>query len=450
MGWPAHYLAAHANAAEGPEADTLASQARIALDAAAARAVDLGASDQALRFLEQALSVTTDPAEAAVLLERAGEAASTAARHELAEAHLRNAVDAQRRLGDRPATVRAMAALGRVLLTSYRPRDAIEILGPGADEFADLDTDPRYVALLGQLARAHFLDEDQMRAIEVADRALGAAERADLQPIVADTLVTKGSALAFVGRAIEGLGLIATGQAVAVANGLNRTALRAAANSASIERTRDPRAAFVTARTGLALARRIGARSVVVVMVGNLAASGVRTGDWSLALAELEATLTEEVETVDRITLLEAAIGIRAMRGDSVGDLLAEISAIGGSSTESVALASILHARANVAFAEGRLGDARLDWQRGAALIAEYLPTSLAGAARAALWSEDAAGAADSLAALDGSGFHGPAIEADRKTIRAGIAALEGRAVDALALYREALRAWRDLGVAVG
>ena len=287
-----------------------------------------------------------------------------------------------------------------------------------------------------------------MRAIEVADRALGAAERADLQPIVADTLVTKGSALAFVGRAIEGLGLIATGQAVAVANGLNRTALRAASNSASIERTRDPRAAFATSRMGLALARRIGARSVVVVMTGNLAGSGVRTGDWSSALAELEATLTEEVETVDRITLLEATIGIRAMRGDPVGDLLAELSAIGEPSKESVALASILHARASVAFAEGRLGDARVAWQRGAALIAEYLPTSLAAAARAALWSDDATGAAEDLAGLDRSGLHGPALEADRKTIRAGIAALEGRLVDSLALYREALRAWRDLGVA--
>ena len=41
-----------------------------------------------------------------------------------------------------------------------------------------------------------------------------------------------------------------------------------------------------------------------------------------------------------------------------------------------------------------------------------------------------------------------PAIEADRTTIRAGIAALDGRPADALTVYREALRAWRDLGLA--
>ena len=57
-------------------------------------------------------------------------------------------------------------------------------------------------------------------------------------------------------------------------------------------------------------------------------------------------------------------------------------------------------------------------------------------------------GAGRLLDVLDEAGLHGPAIEADRITIRAGIAALEGRIIDALGLYREALRAWRDLGLA--
>ncbi len=60
----------------------------------------------------------------------------------------------------------------------------------------------------------------------------------------------------------------------------------------------------------------------------------------------------------------------------------------------------------------------------------------------------DASGAAGDLAALDASGVHGPAVDADRKTIRAGIVALEGRPAEAITIYREALRAWRDLGLA--
>jgi hypothetical protein len=72
----------------------------------------------------------------------------------------------------------------------------------------------------------------------------------------------------------------------------------------------------------------------------------------------------------------------------------------------------------------------------------------LARSARAALWLRDAAGARPDLAALDASGVHGRAVEADRTTIRAGIAALEGRPADAVASYRDALRSWRDLGLA--
>src|SRR3954452_5208751 len=50
-----HYLAAHENAGEPAEADALARQARIALQAAADRAAELGAHDQAVGFIEQAL-----------------------------------------------------------------------------------------------------------------------------------------------------------------------------------------------------------------------------------------------------------------------------------------------------------------------------------------------------------------------------------------------------------
>src|SRR5262249_18033075 len=64
-GLAGHYLAAYRNSAEGAEADAVAAQARISLTSAAQRAAGLGSHEQALRFLEQALTVTTDPAELA-------------------------------------------------------------------------------------------------------------------------------------------------------------------------------------------------------------------------------------------------------------------------------------------------------------------------------------------------------------------------------------------------
>ena len=50
-------------------------------------------------------------------------------------------------------------------------------------------------------------------------------------------------------------------------------------------------------------------------------------------------------------------------------------------------------------------------------------------------------------AALERAGVHGPAIEASRRTIRATIAGMEGRASEAGAGFREAARQWRDLGL---
>ena len=67
--------------------------------------------------------------------------------------------------------------------------------------------------------------------------------------------------------------------------------------------------------------------------------------------------------------------------------------------------------------------------------------------ARAALWLRDPVATRADLAALDAAGLHGRAIDASRSTIRAGIAALEGRTAEAHAAYREALRDWRDLGL---
>ncbi len=66
-----HYLAAQGYATEGPEADALAAQARVALRGAAERAVALGSHAQAIAFLEHALAVSPDAADRADLHERA-------------------------------------------------------------------------------------------------------------------------------------------------------------------------------------------------------------------------------------------------------------------------------------------------------------------------------------------------------------------------------------------
>ena len=447
-GLAGHYLAAYRNSAEGPEADAVGAQARIALTAAAQRAIGLGSYEQALTFFEQAMTVTTDPAEAAGLLERAGETAAAAGRHEMAEVHLVKAVSGQRELGDRPAIARATAALGRARLDAVQVTEALALLEPAAEEFSDLTSEPAGIALVGQLARAYFLSDDNRRAVEVADRVLEAAEHANLAAIVADTLVTKGTAFAILGRPVEGLGAIRAGRDLAEARGFSATVLRADNNRAFADFARDPRAALETCRAGLALARRLGARSWVPGFVQNLAEAALRTGEWPSALMEVDATLSDDWESTDRAALLVASVELRALRGEAVDDALGEIQRLIGDREDVQIRAGAATAVAFAAFSKGELDEARAAWHQTGSLLTSELLTSRPRAARAALWSGDGAAARDDLATFDGVGIHGPGIEADQRTIRAGLAALEGRHTEALAMYREALRAWRDLGVA--
>jgi class 3 adenylate cyclase/tetratricopeptide (TPR) repeat protein len=443
-GLAAHYLAAYRNSPVGPEADAMAAQARIALRAAAERAVALDSHDQALVFYDQAIAVTTDSAEIAELLEHSGEAASAGGNHEAAESHLRQALARRRELGDRPAIARATAVLGRVLINGHHRDAALLLVEAATAEFADLEDAPALAALGGQLARAHYLIGNLRQAIETADQVLRTAEHLDLVPIVADTLVTKGSALVQDGRVVEGMALLRAGQDLAEAHGLTETILRASNNRMNHESDRDPRAAFELALAGLARARRLGRRSDAIGLLGWAAWNALRTGDWAWAVAELDAMPLDELEVDDRVGIAHAAFLFRALRGfDDFSKGLAE--AVGDGTDPD--LGDMEMRRTFAFFAAGQLSEARAARRRAAESFGEPAAISNYGA-RAALWSHDLAGAADDLATFDGDGLQGTVVEADRLTIRAGIAALDGRAADAFPVYRQALRAWRDLGLA--
>ena len=442
-----HYLAANANAPEGPERDALSAQARVALKGAADRAAALGAHDQAIALFEQALTVTTDPADRAGLLERAGESAATAAHSAQAESFLHGALAIHNGRSDRTAVARATAALGRVLIGARRLDDALALLEPAASELADLFPDPATVALQGQLARGYFLHGEDRRAIEVADRVLEAAERADLLEILADALVTKGSALVDLGRLHEGMGVIEIGENLARVQGYTSTLLRAINNRNSHLFEVDPRAFGESEREGLALARRVGNRAAVYAFLTGVGWYALASGDADVALATWESGLTEESDAGDRQQLLRGVLVARAMRGEDVAEQLAEIDRLAASVSDP-RFAGTFGEQAWLAFLAGRLPEAQKAWRAEAAMNVESATTSHAQAARAALWDRDAAAASADLGAIDATGIHAPITELRRQVIRAGIAALDGRTGDALAFYRDALRTWADFGLA--
>ena len=91
---------------------------------------------------------------------------------------------------------------------------------------------------------------------------------------------------------------------------------------------------------------------------------------------------------------------------------------------------------------------ARREAIEAADITGYFTPISLPIAARAALWAADQGAARELIGRLEPPVDRGRAIALDLATLRAGLAALEGRRAEAIAGYREALRGWRSLGLA--
>ncbi|HUG48363.1 MAG TPA: AAA family ATPase, partial [Candidatus Limnocylindria bacterium] len=320
----AHYLSAYRNTLPGPEADALAVQARIALKAAGDRAVQLGSHEQATGFYDQALSVCSEMVERIDLLLRGAEAASLAGRHDEAAKRAREALESERQGEDRRSIAQAATVLGRVLLNAYRRTEALEVLEPMDAEVAELRSEPAVIALGGQLARAYFFDEQDRRSIEVAERVLEAAEHTNLVPVIADTLITKGSALNNMGRGYEAVGMVRAGLSLAQAHGLHDLILRGYVNLAGVEMAVDPRASFETARSGLAAANRLGWTAYPSLTV-NFVEVALRTGEWLAALDAANRALERQLDTVDWFALAATRYQIELLMGSAERSLLGQL-----------------------------------------------------------------------------------------------------------------------------
>jgi class 3 adenylate cyclase/tetratricopeptide (TPR) repeat protein len=441
-----HYLAAQANATEGPEADALAGQARLALRGAADRAAALGSHDQAVSFLEQALTVATDPREQAELLDQAGDEAIAGGLYAVAEELLLRSLELRREAGEPRAAAATVTLLGKAHLGGRRPDRALDLLGPAIEEFASIAPDPVFIALEAQYGRALFLNDQHREALVVIERVLEAAEHADTLDILADALVTRGSALGSIGRTQEGLGVIEIGERIARANGLNQTEMRALNNRLATLYDFEIRAGVETAREGLALARRNGDRPMLFSMLAFVGFGLQAAGDLDGCLAAFEAGLAEDPEPADGLVMRYGVIDVRAARGEPVAELLVELDRLAsGMSDQNVTWATI-EAPAVVDLYNGRFEEAARRWRDGAGRFATLGPQWLASAADAALFAGETADAATDLAALDGTGFHTPWLELRRRGIRAGLAALEGRRAQAARDYRDALQELLDRG----
>ena len=439
-----HYFAAHENAPSGPEADALAAQARIALKAAAERATGLGVHAQAVSYIRQALTITTDPADEATLLEQAGMAASRAGHHHEADELLARAVTLNRETGDVAAAVRSTTRRAVALLQARQVSRALALLEPAAEEFADL-REPGVAALHGQLARAIMVQAlDDPAGLAVVDRVLEVAEELELTDVVADALVTKGMGLANLGRGNEGLGLVSTGLDLARANNLAEIEVRALGNLAVTRGNRHVGEGLRLTHQLVDLEHRMGVRRGLTIMNATEVARWGGEWDWADELvAEL---LSSDLEGADRVFALGVDVLFKAARGELRGGEQEELDRLAAELDDPSALLIAVGVRPELYLYAGRLSEARIEAESQAQddILNATIFLNIAG--HAALWDRDLESLRRVHRALEDMGGRGPLVAAQRRGMQAGIDALEGRRTDALASFLQVTRELDELG----
>jgi tetratricopeptide (TPR) repeat protein len=442
-----HYLAAYRADRDDPDSGPLATQAKIALRAAAGRASALGSLDQATTFLLEAIEVTEDPAEIADLLERAGEASINSGQVERAMSILRDAIQRREQLGDRSGAARATALLGQGQVNAWRSREAVELLEPAINAYGDLVDDPALVSIEHQLARAYWFGEATEQGIALADRAIGRAERIEALDLLADALITKGSILGFSSRPHEGAGIVEAGIRLAESLGLHATVVRGLLNLGVAYIGREPRLAFERSRAAYDLAARFGLRGTYATSLGNSSEVAIVLGDWDWALAATAEASVEHLEPADRATIMRAREEILAMRGEPVEALLAEHEGLLTERDDPQQRSNLEAARGVAALVAGRFGEAADFFRRSAEMNVTNASTDLPRIVRSQVWARDAAGVRAAAEALQGDDLHGHQVDLSRRIARAALAGWDGDHETAAREYASILPELVELGL---
>ncbi|MHB8400314.1 MAG: hypothetical protein ACYDCI_15480, partial [Candidatus Limnocylindrales bacterium] len=324
---------------------------------------------------------------------------------------------------------------------------ALALLEPAYATLApELPDDPEMVSFTALLARGYQLHEEPQRAIEWADRALAAAERLYLVPVIAESITTKGSSMAIIGRVWEGLGLVRAGRQLADANGLTATSLRAAVSLTGSLTVYDPRSSYDVGREGYELARRLGLRHLAVILAANGGEAGLSIGELDGSIAALEEAGSIELEAVDRMTVLGVMTELLAVRGVDVRGRLEELATLGDEG-DPVFGATTWLARLWAALADGRMADAHHAGLMVAEVSTLNRPYGLLWAVYATIRDGDAVAARRTLDDLAALAVRGPSLDAERLALEAGVLSLEGRWPEATSRFQEAARRLRDLRV---
>ncbi len=442
-----HYLAAFEASEPGPETDALKIQARLALRGAADRAMALGATDQALICLNQALGITDAPAERAELLERAADAADLEARYEEAEQLGYDAIAAHEQAGDRSGVARASALMGSILIDAAKLAESVAFL-EAAIKNADRPEDEVYRAdMLARLSRAHMRRVEETQAVARADEALAIAEPRRLRRIIAEAFVNKAAALGALGRLRESIVLMEA--AVKLAHDLGDVALelRARNNLASVQGSEDGDSGLRVGREAYELATRLGVRQMATWLAGANGLGAAHEGlDWDSALRVVDTELEATPSGPDRARLLGVREYFMAWRGEDLTEISAERRQLSASMSDPDVTAWDILMPAHAALVSGQFEVAIERYRRAAQLTFQNITEARFGLILASHLAADAEAAREGVAGIDLETYAGHYIDGCRSLAAAGSAGLEGRRDEALAGYRASIESYGQNG----
>ncbi len=255
------------------------------LMAAADRARETYANDDAIRLYRQALAALTSAVdfgpERLTLCERIADLCGPAGQRETAQEHYQMVLTVYGAAADRPASARILRKLGRLLWDSGKPDQAEAHYGKAAELLEGTDDMIERAHLMQERGRLAFRTGDQAAAAKWADEALGCVDelatnldaeaRVEAARATAEALNTKGVALARLGRNRDALREVERSVTVAEAAGLIGVACRGYTNLGVLYTVIDPRRAIAVSQRGLDQARRIGDLGFQARLLANLA-----------------------------------------------------------------------------------------------------------------------------------------------------------------------------------
>jgi class 3 adenylate cyclase/tetratricopeptide (TPR) repeat protein len=444
----AHYLAAYHASTEGPEAEALAGQARIALRAAAERATSLGSLTQSITFMEQAAEVTPDPAERADLHERAGRAARRSGLAAQGLRHYDTAFELLEGLGDRSGQARIAAWQGDALIALRRREEALAHLEAAFSDFSDLGEDDlgRLQIMRFLVTAASLLDRHDV-ADPVASELLATAERLALAELAASALISRAQSALYAGRAWEARALTQGSLELFEEAGSADGVLQASAFYATIVALDNPVKSVAVQRDAIDVARREGRRATEALLVGNAGEDARRTGEWDWAEAQLAQLLDIDVDPETTVMATTGVTYLRMYRGELEAGALDEMRAVIETMSDTDLQASVSDIEGLRRYLAGDFAGSVPHLLHAADISPLNLPYILPSAGRTAVLARDRTTAQAAVDRMRRHGIRGRAIVADVEVIISGIMALDGDRDGAMAGYRHAMTTYHDLGL---